>query len=267
MINKYSDRVVQFDSFDQDFVESVQQDFELPDGYEWIGASTSRRALRKVARVVGPALAYLYWKIALHVRIENRDVIRQAAHDAEKGGKGFFIFGNHTQPIGDVILSQLVAFPARPQVVCSPANLGIPVIGKLLPGLGALPIPDDRAGMKGFMSAVEAGINRGDCIVVYPEAHVWPYCSFIRPMPTTSFGFPIRTGSPSYCMTVTYQQRKRSKKPRATVYVDGPFMPNEDLPKAERKADLRDRICSCMEMRSAQSSYEYVEYRKRGERE
>ncbi|HEX3026013.1 MAG TPA: 1-acyl-sn-glycerol-3-phosphate acyltransferase, partial [Clostridia bacterium] len=67
---------------------------------------------------------------------------------------------------------------------------------------------------------------------------------------------------PSYCMTVTYQKRKRSNRPGTTIYLDGPFYPEKSLSKMKRKQKLRDDIYHCMERNSLNSTYSYIQYRK-----
>ena len=69
------------------------------------------------------------------------------------------------------------------------------------------------------------------CVVIYPEAHVWKYYTKIRPYPSTSFKFPVHCNVPAFCMTTTYYKRKLGKKPGIVVYIDGPFMLDNNLTK------------------------------------
>lgn len=67
-------------------------------------------------------------------------VLRQCAKS------GCFLYGNHTQPVGDAFIPVRALAPKRSYVVVSPANLGIRVLGPLLPMLGALLIPNSIRG-------------------------------------------------------------------------------------------------------------------------
>lgn len=258
-MNSDSVPVVRYQSFDQDFVESGNQRFVLPDDYEWEAPEASNSVLNAAGRFTATAFANLYWKMRFHARVYNREAFDQTC------GRGFFLYGNHTQPVGDALLPLVIARPARVSVICTAANLGIPVLGKALPALGALPIPGNRGSMKRFLSAVDARIEQGGCVAVYPEAHVWPWCTFIRDFPATSFGFPVRTNAPSYCMTVAYQSKKHSRAPQVAVYVDGPFFPDESLPKSKRKEALRMKVISCMRMHANSSTCERIRYEKEGD--
>lgn len=253
------ERIRYYRTFVDDFVETKEQHKSLPEDYKFLREdffSKIRSALTYSAALL---FGVFYCTFHLHTRYKNRRVFKEAK------GKGFFIYSNHTQPIGDVVLPAFAAFPRRIYTIVSPSNLGIPFIGKQLPFLGALPIADSLRGMKNFSKAVEHRINQGKIITVFPEAHVWEYCTLIRPYSESSFKYPVKLQKPSYCMTVTYQKRRFGTKPRTTVYIDGPFYPDTKLAPRARATDLRDRIYDCMCRRSKNSSLDYIRYEKRGE--
>lgn len=128
--------------------------------------------------------------------------------------------------------------------------------------LGILPIPDTKRKMVEFLKAVKNRINENKCVVIYPEAHVWPYYTKIRPFPVTSFKFPIENDAPVFCMTTTYYKRKFGSKPGINVYIDGPFFTDKKLTKKENQNKLCVDIYNKMVERSKESTYEYIEYRK-----
>ncbi len=240
-----------------DLVQSKDQGRQLPEDYVWI--RTDRFALfwNRLLYPVARAFAFFYCRIILRMRIVNRHLLRDVPKE-----KGVFLYCNHTQPIGDVFTPVLLCGKKHPYIIASPANLGIPVIGRLLPILGILPIPQDAARMRLFLDAVKKRAAAGHCIVVYPEAHVWPYFTGIRPYAATSFQFPVQNDAPVYVATSTYQKRRLGKKPKTTVYVDGPFFPEKGIPKGAVKQKLRDEVLECMKERSKQSTYEYIRYEK-----
>ncbi len=248
-----------YKSYADEFVESGDQDLHLPEDYVWIHQNPLYRFASCLTYGAGMIFGAFYTGCVLHVSFKNREVLREC----EKGG--YFLFGNHTQPVGDAFTPGWGIFPKRLRTVCGPANLGIPLLGKLLPMMGALPIPEDLSGMKEFMKAVESRVTEGNVIVIYPEAHVWPYCTFVRPYKETAFQFPVLFKKPSYCMTTTYQKRKHGEKPRITVYFDGPFYPDPSLKRKEAQKKLHDEIYACMKKRSENSTYEYVSYVKENE--
>lgn len=233
-----------------DFVETRNQAFQVPPDYPWMPGRGWSALIYTVALIFGAA----YLRLHLHVHYRNRRVLRQTGRD------GAFLYCNHTQPLGDVFLPALAALPRRIRTVVSPANLAIPVIGRLLPWLGALPLPDTVGGMKQFLSAMEQRLASGNWIAVFPEAHVWEYCSFIRPYGAAAFRYPVKFGKPAYAMTVTYQKRHFSRRPRAIVFLDGPFFPDAALPLRAQADNLRAQVYACMCRRSRESNCDYIRY-------
>ncbi len=253
---KQSGTTYYYQEYTDDFVESARQDETLPDDYRWIHKNIFYRLFSAVLYGAALLFAFFYGKFVLHIRVENREVLKEARKT------GCFLYGNHTQPMGDVFGPALYCFPMRMSAIASPSNMGIPVIGKLLPMLGGLFIPDSVEQMKKFMEAVQYHVEKKRCIVIYPEAHVWPWCTFIRPFPATAFRFPVLYNVPAFCMTTTYRQRKYGKKPQLVVHIDGPFWAESGKNKREKQKELHDRIYACMESRSQASTCEYIRYRK-----
>lgn len=98
--------------------------------------------------------------------------------------------------------------------------------------------------------------------MIYPEAHIWPYYTKIRPFKDVSFRYPLEYDTKSFCITNVYKKRRFSKTPRIVTYVDGPFLINRDLDKKEARRDLRDRIYNQMVIRSKENNYELIKYIK-----
>lgn len=243
-----------YTSFDQDFVQTRDQDCRVPPDYRWVREDFPHRLASAAVYAVAVAFATVYCRLFLHIRFENAKAVREGRKT------GAFLYCNHTQPLGDVFTPALPCLPGRIYTVVSPANLAIPVIGKLLPYLGALPIPHTMQGMKEFSAAIEHRVNQGKYVTFYPEAHVWEYYTGIRPFSHSSFKYPVKLGKPVYCMTSTYQERAPGKRPRCTVFVDGPFYPDPALPPREQATLLRDRVYACMVRRSQESTCQYIRY-------
>ncbi len=249
-----------YSSFEDDFEETSNQNFELPEDYKWIKKDPLSKFLGVFTYSLAIIFSSVYCRLFLGVRVKNKKLLK----NTKKGGA--FIFGNHTQPVGDVFDPALATFPySRIYTVVSPANYALPVIGKILPYLGALPIPDSVTGMKKFTDALNERLENGHPIVIYPEAHVWPYYTKIRPFPDTSFKFPVKAKKPSFAMTATYQKRRWGERPKIVIYIDGPFFADENLPRREQPKKLCRDIYDCMAERAKLSDCEYIIYEKRQE--
>ena len=247
-------KVRYYQSFSDDFTESANQDFNLPDDYVWVRKDIFSKTLSNLIYGLAVIFGGLYCKLFLHTKIRGRKNIKGVNGD-------FFIYGNHTQPVGDVILPALCVLPKRIYTVVSTANYGIPVIGKILPYLGALPIVNTLHGMKELTKAIGTRIEKGHPVVIYPEAHVWEYYTKIRPFPDTSFKFPVKFNKPAFAMTVTYKKSQLFKRPVTEVFFDGPFYAKGNTV-AEKTADLHSKVLLTMQKRSKNSNFAYIEYKK-----
>lgn len=243
-----------YKSFTDDFEESADQDFKLPDDYKWVRTDLGSKLLSSLIYILAVIFSSVYCRLFLHMRIKGKKNLKGI-----KGG--YYIYGNHTQPFGDVFIPALCVLPKRIYTVVSTANYGIPVIGKILPFLGALPIVDSLHGIKELNKAMEYRLENGHPVVIYPEAHVWEYYTDIRPFPNTSFKFPVKSNKPAFAMTVTYKKSKIFKKPVMEVFIDGPFFGQGDNAK-DKAANLHDRVYNTMKERSKNSNYKYIEYVK-----
>lgn len=205
-------------------------------------------------RLIATPLAWAFMKLYFGFKIVNRKVLKNAK------GKPFFLYANHTQIPADGFMPTIIAFPRGCSVVVNADNVSLPGTQNVMKMLGAFPLPNKLAGMRNFMAHMEKCVGNKKCIVIYPEAHIWPYFTGIRNFKADSFRFPCSYGAGTYCFTVTYRKRRFTSIPGITAYVDGPFFPDESLSKKEAVQNLRDRVYQTMLERSKNSNYEYIRY-------
>lgn len=207
-------------------------------------------------RVIAIPLAFLYMKLRFHHKIVNKQALKQAK------GQACFMYGNHTHFLADALIPTMVNMPKAVSVIVHPNNVSMPVLGRITPCLGALPLPDDKEAAKNFLRAIEGRAAKKHCIMIYPEAHIWPYYTDIRPFADTSFRYPIRYGAPVFCLTNTYQKRRHSAKPRIVTYIDGPFFPEPGISAKEQRKKLRDAAYETMKERAKNNEVVWVRYEK-----
>ncbi|MBD9221731.1 MAG: hypothetical protein EGQ46_06085 [Clostridiales bacterium] len=249
------------DERNDEFSSAQIEPRRIDESYRYIDPRPGWKAARFVAyRLFAMPAAFLYCKLALHARFENRQVLKAV------GKTGCFVYGNHTQQVGDPFLPNLALFPKSVYMIVHPNNVSMPVLGKLTPYLGALPLPSNIKAMRSFLDAIRTRIEEGSFIMVYPEAHIWPYYTGIRDFPATSMKYPVELDVPSFTLTTTYHRRRFSRKPRTVTYLDGPFYPDRNLPPRARAQALRDEIYKTMVRRSQESDYEYIRYVKKEEK-
>lgn len=262
------ERVFYYESEEDDPIKTDEQvqkvEVRLPEGYEFIPKHWWTRVysaiLFRLFWVFGQWYERRYWQAKFY----GREKLKEAK------GKGYVIYANHTNPFHDVF-GPAVAADRRIFTIISPVNLKVPGIGKYLPYIGALPLGKTKEEKKAFHEAVDERLRQKKCLVVYPEAHVWPYATKIRKFPAgdKSFKYATRNDLPIFTMTTTYHKRKDKKHgdlPRMEVYLDGPFWPNVNKTEDENRADLAKKAYDSMVKWSDKSTYEYFKYIKKSDK-
>ncbi len=259
MQNDAPNGVVWFSDYTEDMVGGDRQDVKPPKDCNRIRTGFKYRFLSGVTGASAAFLSFFYTTFIMRPETVNRGILREC------DDTGYFLYGNHTHPEGDVFGPIRFVMPKRLSAIISAANLRVPVLGRFLIPYGCLVVPDSPEGMRDFTNGIRDRIEKKNCVLIYPEAHVWPWCTFIRPFSEVSFHYPVDLSAPSFCMTTTYQKPRHGKKPRIVVYFDGPFMPDISLGRREARKRLHDDILSCMQERSKNSDYEYVKYMRKPE--
>ncbi len=211
-----------------------------------------------IQNVLSMPIKLLYLKLKFGLTYVGKEKLK------EYGNKGYFIYGNHTQPFADTLIPSVANYPKRNFFLVSAANVSMPGLRRLVELLGAVPVPGDLDAARHFVRTVEDHIRKGHSVTIYPEAHIWPYYTHIRPFTDVSFKYPVTCGCPVFALTNTYHAGgRRGRKVRIVTYIDGPFFPDASLPARKRQKDLRDRVYRCMDQRSRASSYEHILYREK----
>lgn len=208
-------------------------------------------------RLIAKPIIYILMKMIFSLKIKNRKVLNKSRKT------GAFLYGNHTHLLADAFVPNILTLKRRNYVIAGRDAMSIPVVKHVLPSLGVLPLPETLKQKKEFLQLLKNKMKRKGLITVYPEAHIWPYYTKIRPFPEASFKYALILDKPIYAVTNCYQKRKFTTKPRITTFIDGPFYPQKDLSKNENALYLRNCVYEVMTERSrVYSTYEYIIYEK-----
>lgn len=243
------------DPLNDEFSEAVIEPIKIDGDYVYLRKGAKAAFLRFFwYRTFGRLLAKIFLKSKFRHKIVGREKLKPYKK------KPYFLYGNHTQAMADPMIPVFVISPKSMGIIVHPNNVSIPHIGKTLPYLGALPLPGDVESTKHFSHAIETKVKNGEAIVIYPEAHIWPYYTGIRPFVDTSFVYPAQYGTPVFCFTNTYHKRKNPNKVKIITYIDGPFFPKEERTLREKRADLREQCYQAMVERAKLSDRELIHY-------
>lgn len=210
-------------------------------------------------RLILTLLAFIYIKLMRRIKIRNRKALRVIRKE------GAIIYANHTHAQADAFGPSIYAYPRKVSIVVNSANVSLPVLGNMTKSWGAMPLPGDYESSKNFLKEFENRLKHKHLVVIYPEAHLWPYYTGIRPFTSKSFTYSSKFKVKTYVFTTVYRKKKNGRL-KTELYIDGPFMFNEALSQAENASLLRDKVYEVMTKRSELSLYEKIRYVERKEK-
>ncbi len=250
------------DELNDEFSEAKIEPVIIDKDYRFIHNGLFWKIGEGIIFLISIPIKFIYPKIKFHIKYVGKEALKNC------NNTGFFIYANHTQPFCDTFIPTNHIFPKMNALIVNPENVSMKGLKILVKMLHAIPIPNRLDGMKKFLETIDYYINRKkSAITIYPEAHIWPYCTWIRNFKDVSFKYPVKFDVPSFCVTNTYQKYKgREDKVQIVSYIDGPFYPDKNISNdKERQKDLRNRVYEKMCERAKESNIEVIKYVKRDE--
>jgi 1-acyl-sn-glycerol-3-phosphate acyltransferase len=253
-INFYTDELKDEFSEAKIVPRIIDKDYKYEHGAIWELFSTIFQNILTIP------IKVLYSKIKFRITYVGKEKLKPYKK------QGYFVYGNHTQAFADTFITSNCIYPKRNFFIVNPENVSIKGLGNFTQILGAIPLPGDNESRKNFLKHIEYRIKRGDSITIFPEAHIWPYYTKIRPFIAGSFKYPVDLNVPAFAVTNTYQAYGKNKdKVRIVTYIDGPFFPDTNLERHEARQVLRNQVYEVMCERSKSSNIEVIEYRSKNE--
>ena len=252
-------KVVYYDDLlNDDFAQNKIKRKPLPENYKYVSMNPILWFITFLLYwVVALPILWLVGKIGYGVKVLGKKNLRKVRH------QGVFYYGNHTQ-IADAWLAQCyMSGFRRTFIVASQDATSIKGIRWLIKGLGCIPVPENPKQREGFVAAIRHHIKFHHGICIYPEAHIWPYATRIRPFVDASFTYPAELDAPVIPFCVTYRSRKifKNASPRMTIHIGKPIYPDMNLSLPERKKALRDACYEYMiDKATEDDNAEYISY-------
>ncbi len=242
------------DESNDEFSEAKIETPKIPSSYRYRRDRFYERIFRNFLYYgIFKPFGFLYLKIKFHWKVIGKDKLK------DYKDKPLFLYGNHTQILGDALLPAFL-FSKKIRIIVHPNNLRSPFIGWAVPYLGGYPLPQSISNYRSFFHALEKSVEKKEPVVLYPEAHLWPYYTKIRPFKKDSFHYPVALNTPTFCFTNTYHKRKNPNSVQIITYIDGPFYP---LPDEEEKESLARQVRETMQKRALLSDKELIHYLKK----
>lgn len=250
------------DALSDDFAGTNIQKTVVDGSFPYIHTNPVWRILAFIAYyLIAFPLVWFFERVILGMRFENKKAVKQCKDTP------YFLYGNHTGWY-DAFTPNLISVPRRNRILVGADTVSIKGLRSIVQMLGAVPIPTTAKGMKQFVQAVDH--FHKDCnITIYPEAHIWPYFTGVRPFSDASFGYAVKHNSPVFAFFTAYTAPKGFlscfRKANMTVYISDPFYPDTSLSPRQARAKLRDQVYAFMVEKSALSDYEVYKYISRSQ--
>ncbi len=246
------------DELNDEFSTFTTKARKIDENWDYDDNATGKKVARFfIYRILIHPMAAFYSRIIFRRTIVGKKLLKPYRRT------GIFMYGNHTQPLGDAFMQACITYPRTNYVLVHPNNLDVPFFGRLTPALGALPIPDTISAYRNFKAAIEDKIRRRHPVVIYPEAHIWPYYTKIRPFVDTSFAYPVSLDAPVFCFVNAYKRSRLFKRPRIVTYIGGPFFADKELDAKAARRKLRDQVHKRMTELATNSDIELITYIKK----
>lgn len=248
------------DELNEEFSTAKILPRKIDENYKYIHKSVIWNAIAFLLQnVLSVPIKFLYAKIKFKIKYVGKEKLKPYKK------QGYFIYGNHTQIFADTFITSNTNYPKKNFFIVNPENVSMKFLGNVVEMLGAIPIPGNKEAMKNFLEVIEKRIKDGNSVTIFPEAHIWPYYTKIRPFKTVSFKYPVQLNVPTFSVTNTYQTYgKNNDKVRIVTYVDGPFFPDDGCKTMkEKQQNLRDKVYKKMVERSPNSNIEVIKYVKK----
>jgi len=232
------------DPLRDDFANTNIKAEKIPADYPYFFRSLAARfgSFLLLYLVTIPVLTILNW-FKFGIRIHGKKNLRRIK-------TGFVLYGNHTAHHDAFIPQALLYRRRKVYIIANPDAVSIPFVKYMTKALGAWPLPETVKGSMRFLEAIAAAIKKKKVIAVYPEAHIWPFYTGIRPFPPTSFQYASRNGVPAVPFVTTYRKPKglfkEYRKPLMDIHVGMPIYPDATLSVKDNAAMMHEKTLAFM---------------------
>lgn len=255
---KKTKKIYWSDELHDDFDELGLQRPNVPEGYHYERRNPINRFFSGILYhgIAKPVLGCYCWLKG--IKYVNKKNLKKL------NGQGAYLYANHVA-ITDVFKYQahLFFFKKRVNIIGYPDSLSMPIVKHVVRALGYLPVPNhgDIKNMIALTNACEFYLKKKQFILIYPEAHIWPYYTKIRNFQNGSFIYPAKHNTPVVPIVTTWRKPKIGKKPKQTIIIGEPIFSKPELSLLDNKNYLHKECLAAMKaMSESVSQYEYIEY-------
>ncbi len=247
------------DVYNDDFAETKLERPSVPENYVYIRKGFFRRLFSWILYyLICIPILWIVGKIWVGTKVVNRKQVKKLKHT------GYCIYSNHTHYLDAFVPQVFVSRPKRTNILGYVDALTIPVAKHIVKGIGLIPVDKDPKSLIKMTEAINHYLDEKEAILIFPEAHIWPYYNGVRPLKSGPFRYPALKHLPMLAICSVWRKVWYSKKPKQTIYVSEPFFYDDKLSEHEN-CDLYtkktyDFYCETM---AKHGSYQYIKYVKK----
>ena len=171
-------------------------------------------------------------------------------HHLKKIKSGYVIYGNHSSHFDAFISQAYLVKWKRSYIVSHPDAVSLKILRFFTKPLGALPLPTTYRGMQNYLKTIQQLLARKKVVVVYPEGHIWPFYTGLRPFEATSFRYASQNNVPAVAIVTTYRYPKglfkQYRKPKINVHINAPIYPESHLSVKENAQKMHEQTIKFM---------------------
>ncbi|MCI6716214.1 MAG: 1-acyl-sn-glycerol-3-phosphate acyltransferase [Bacilli bacterium] len=266
---KNKERIIYYeDELHDDFFNTkTNLNVTIDENYEYLIKNPIRKVVSFILYYfIAAPILYIEGKVFKGVRVKGKRKLKKLKKT------GYIMYANHTSGRDAFLGHVFLAHPKRTYIIGNKDAVSIFFVRRLTKDLGTLPTPDTPGALKNLNDTISMLMKKKKALMIYPEAHIWPYYTGVRPFPNTSFRFAVSNNVPCVPVVVTYQKPKGiyklRKKPQMIVYVGDPIYPKSDVSVKEAANNLRDETYNYLkEMTTNYSTMAYYQYIKKEKEE
>lgn len=254
-------RIVYYkDPLNDDFAGTSISQKKVDDNFVYVHENKLWRTIGTIFYFgIATPILYFLVKIKRHVHVKNRKALKKIKK------RGYFLYGNHTNIYDAFIPHTQVSRFKKTYIIANPDAVSIKGVKNLVMMLGTLPTPSSAQSVKNFNAAIEKRISQKRVIVIYPEAHIWPFFRGLRAFSDISFQYPAKLNAPVVAMVTTYRKPKvkinKKRRPYIDITLSEPIYPNPELSIRDNMKYMHDQVYNFMKQTIENSdSPEYINY-------
>ena len=264
MAKKEKQIIYYSDELNDDFANNNIKRKDIPNDYRYIHRSWLFKVNSFLLKyLLALPILWLVNKVIYRPKFVNKKILKTVKH------KGYYIYANHVLPYDPVLIPVMTNIRKSCLIIAGHDLFSINgLINWIARHLGAIPVPNNDYDMQNnFKDAISYHIKKRHRVLIYPEAHIWPYFNGIRHFKPSSLRYPVNDNAPVIVMTTTFKKRKLGRKPKPVIYIDGPFYPDLSLStQREQIKTLADKVYETMlHHATMDGNEEYIKYVKKSD--